>query len=113
MANQFRGFGRLLSTANNSTRKEGFWWGAAAPVDDIGPRTLTDAERKKLVNREVDRDMIKVLSIGVAGGVVLSILYGTVAFGWDVYMNTLKKDALRGDKDYETQMGIQPMNVKR
>ncbi|MCL7025601.1 hypothetical protein MKW94_012224 [Papaver nudicaule] len=118
MANRLRGFARMFSTAKNSTRTEGFGGrkfsstaekSTKIPKEDFyheytkdtygeNYESLTYAERKKIstkrINRQVDRDMIKVLSIGVAGGVVLSILYGTVAFGWDVYMNTLEKKTM-------------------
>ncbi|MCL7036440.1 hypothetical protein MKW94_012329 [Papaver nudicaule] len=119
MANRFRGFaGMFSSAAKNSTRTEGF--GARKfssktekstkiPKEDFyheymkdtygeNYESLTYAERKKIstkrINRQVDRDMIKVLSIGVAGGLVVSFLYGGVAFVWKAYQNALKKKTM-------------------
>ncbi|MCL7036441.1 hypothetical protein MKW94_012330 [Papaver nudicaule] len=112
MANRFRGFGRMLATAKNSTRKEGFGRKYSSETeksiriqkDAAAPVELTDAERTKLVNREVDLLMLKALSYGVGGSVVLGCIYGCFKSGWD----SLMKDTLGGNKDYDPTM--EPMN---
>ncbi|XP_026454885.1 uncharacterized protein LOC113356089 isoform X2 [Papaver somniferum] len=92
MANRFRGFGRMLSTAKNTTRKEGF----APPIDYVSERMkqivgdnyreLTFAQQKeaitKRVNKRVDNEMIKAISAGATFCLALSALYTCILFGW-------------------------------
>ncbi|MCL7049064.1 hypothetical protein MKW94_017330 [Papaver nudicaule] len=100
MANGFSGFAKILSTAMNSTRKEGLIGRMLSSVagkistkvpKDAALVELTVAERRKLMNREVDVAAIKGIATGAAGAAVFSHF----AFGW----NPFKKDTLGADKD--------------
>ncbi|KAI3940027.1 hypothetical protein MKW98_029803 [Papaver atlanticum] len=110
MANRLRGFARMLSTAKNSTIKEGFSRRVSssagkstknhkgdAPMDyvseqmkeifgDIDYGTLTYAERKKImtryVNREVDIEALKILSMSLAIGLTVSSVVGYFSGWW-------------------------------
>ncbi|KAI3858583.1 hypothetical protein MKX03_005631 [Papaver bracteatum] len=124
MANRLRGFARMLSTAKNSTRKEGFSRRVSssagkstknhkgdAPMDyvskqmkeifgDIDYGTLTYSEREKIItrhaNREVDIQALKILSMGVAIGLTVTSLVGYCSVGWYPF-----KDALWGNKNFQ------------
>ncbi|MCL7043563.1 hypothetical protein MKW94_021844 [Papaver nudicaule] len=95
MANRIRGFARMLSTAKASTRKEGFCRMFSSSGADKNPkpkveydyytermkeifgdtdyRTLTLAERRKMIDRRIFREFgaraLKTLSIVAAVGV--------------------------------------------
>ncbi|MCL7026650.1 hypothetical protein MKW94_008600 [Papaver nudicaule] len=130
MANGFRGFGRMLSTAKNSTREEGLvgrmlstaknstrkeGFGGRMFSSDAGknstkiskdaaaPVKLTAAERTKRINREVDLYMLKSIAAGVVPGLFLSYC----AYRWNPF-----EDTLEGGKDYEV-IRIQGLLIKK
>ncbi|MCL7033934.1 hypothetical protein MKW94_014747, partial [Papaver nudicaule] len=99
-----RGLARMLSTAMNSTRKEGFsrmFSSSAAEKNlkpkgeylsermkeiygDIDYRTLTPAQRQKIIDRQVTREVasliMKGLSAGVAIGLAINFAFGLYPF---------------------------------
>ncbi|MCL7035895.1 hypothetical protein MKW94_005207 [Papaver nudicaule] len=99
MANGFRGFARMLSTARNSSGKEGFrrMFSSAAEESikipkDAAPVELTAAERIKRISRDVDWSMMKSIATGLAAGLVICQVF---------FAPLLKKDTLGADKDNE------------
>ncbi|KAI3872141.1 hypothetical protein MKW98_011633, partial [Papaver atlanticum] len=102
MANRFRGFARMLSTANNSTRKEGFGRRFSSTVEkppkddfdnELTKKIFGDselhrarAERNKMLDSQPDSEFkmiaLKGLSIGAAMGLVLGSLYSYLVTGW-------------------------------
>ncbi|KAI3874044.1 hypothetical protein MKW92_034121 [Papaver armeniacum] len=89
MGTKFMGFARMLSTAKNSTRKEGFGRMFSSEVQKppkVDMDTLTRSQRNKIIEEEVDArfrdDAVKGLCSGSMFGLVLGIVYGYVGFGW-------------------------------
>ncbi|MCL7042679.1 hypothetical protein MKW94_004127 [Papaver nudicaule] len=98
MANRLRGFTKMLSTAKNSTRKEGFCRMYSSSSDaengpgsdylrsymkeiygDIDYRTLTYAQRDKIIQKHVNKE----LYIEAAKGLAVVAVFG-VAFNYAV-----------------------------
>ncbi|MCL7042305.1 hypothetical protein MKW94_013423 [Papaver nudicaule] len=112
MANGFRGFARMMSTVKNSTRKEGLGRmfsskaqksttiqkDAAPPLywaekmkkayGDRDPASLTEAERYRVIKRQVYIEVFTGVSVGSALG--LTFVY--IATGWYPYQATIWGD---------------------
>ncbi|KAI3858585.1 hypothetical protein MKX03_005633 [Papaver bracteatum] len=114
MANRFMGFARLFSsTAKNSTRNEGFprMFTSTAGKSTKNHKdydSLTDAQRKRIINRHVDVETITRISTGVAIGLTLGTLYnyGYLSIGWYPL-----KDTLNGKRNYQ-KLKLQARNSK-
>ncbi|MCL7050066.1 hypothetical protein MKW94_022402 [Papaver nudicaule] len=126
MANRFRGFARMLSTAKNSTSKGGLggrMFSSEAKKSTKIPKydvpndyfmsdrmkvifagkdyhSLTPAQRIKIINRHVDIEMIKSISCGAAVALTLCHLYGYFAYGFYPF----QEDPLGENKDYRSRL---------
>ncbi|RZC93856.1 hypothetical protein C5167_016551 [Papaver somniferum] len=110
MANKLRGFARMLTNAKNSTRKEGFSRTFSSFAEkstekqgDVGLDKIKLAQRTKAINREVDIEMIQLLSASVAGGVVLGCLYSYFLRGWNPFEDTPGRDKDYGNHALQVQ----------
>ncbi|MCL7022579.1 hypothetical protein MKW94_014787 [Papaver nudicaule] len=107
MANRLGGFAKVLSTAKNSTRKEGFrrrFCSAAEKVfGDIDYRSLTDAQMQKFMDRKVGRELtiriLKAVSIGSALGLAIGGVYSYLVMGYYPFkkFGTIKSHSLLND----------------
>ncbi|MCL7029528.1 hypothetical protein MKW94_000397 [Papaver nudicaule] len=110
MANRLRGFAKMLSTAKNSTCKERRMFSSGAESNakgvylsermkeiygDMDYRTLTSAQKDKIVQRHVNRELniefMKALSTGAAIGLAINFAFGL----WPFH----RKDLFWGDED--------------
>ncbi|RZC54015.1 hypothetical protein C5167_012865 [Papaver somniferum] len=95
MANRFRGFAMMLSTAKNSTRKEG--------SGRMFSSTAQESPKERMKNTSGDinyedtdtrttRNFYLNVSKGASVGLTIGTIYGYFVYGWYPFKGTLEGD---------------------
>ncbi|MCL7036303.1 hypothetical protein MKW94_011780, partial [Papaver nudicaule] len=104
MANRLRGFTKMLSTAKNSTRKEGFcrMYSSSSSGAENGPgndylrrymkefygdidyRTLTHAQKTKIIQKHVNKELTIEAAKGLAAVAVFGVAFNYAVEWWFV-----------------------------
>ncbi|KAI3843628.1 hypothetical protein MKX03_002124 [Papaver bracteatum] len=108
MATRFRGFARMLSTAKNSTKKEGLCRICSSAVEESPKERMMNTSGDidyQDIARRANKEFYINVGKGASVGVTLGIIYNYFVIGWYPF-----KDTIEGGK-YHRNHALQPETV--